>query len=140
VACEISLVCGDTDVNMPIAMTRVILYVRSVELLKSFYQMHFGFPVVDEIAGEWVVLQAGAVEIALHLVGKKYREDWAPGSDATSNAKMVFTVQCGLPDLREKLVTAGVQMKNLKRYPGFPQLLCDGQDPEGNVFQLSQPD
>jgi len=27
-----------------------------------------------------------------------------------------------------------------KRYDGFAYTMCDGQDPEGNVFQLSQPD
>ena len=31
-------------------------------------------------------------------------------------------------------------MGDLKRYDGFSQLMCDGEDPEGNVFQLSQPD
>ncbi|OXC79628.1 hypothetical protein BSU04_05945 [Caballeronia sordidicola] len=27
-----------------------------------------------------------------------------------------------------------------KRYDGFAYTMCDGQDPEGNVFQLSQSD
>jgi hypothetical protein len=31
-------------------------------------------------------------------------------------------------------------MRDLKRFPGFPMLMCDGEDPEGNVFQLSQAD
>ena len=35
---------------------------------------------------------------------------------------------------------AGVSMLELKRYDGFAYLLCDGEDPEGNVFQLSQTD
>jgi hypothetical protein len=125
---------------MTITMTCVILYVRNVDVLKSFYQTHFDFPVVDEITGEWVLLKAGAVGLALHLIGKKCHEDSAPASDVTSNVKLVFTVQSGLPDLRAKLRTLGVQMKDLKRYCGFPQLICDGEDPEANAFQLSQPD
>lgn len=140
------------DMKVPMKMTRVILYVRDVDLLKSFYQTHFDLPVVEEIKGEWVVLKAGEVELALHLVGKKYRGD-APEArdeddardadeeeDASNNAKLVFTVGSGLPELREKLLAAGVNMKNLKRYSGFAQLMCDVRDPEGNVFQLSQPD
>src|ERR1700730_3401752 len=134
----------------PIDMTAVILYVWNVDLLKSFYQTHFDLVVVEEIKGEWVVLKAGEVELALHLVGRKYRGDEPPeardGDDeqdadeeteASSNAKLVFTVRSGLPELREKLLAAGVSMQNLKRYPGFAQLMCDGRDPEGNVFQLS---
>jgi catechol 2,3-dioxygenase-like lactoylglutathione lyase family enzyme len=129
--------------TMPLAMTRVILYVRDVERLKSFYRTHFGLPLSEEISGEWAVLMAGAVELALHLVGEPYRNATpAEGGDegTATNAKLVFTVRSGLPELRERLLAAGVKMRDLKRYPGFPQLMCDGVDPEGNVFQLSQPD
>ncbi|VVE77599.1 VOC family protein [Pandoraea sputorum] len=123
---------------MPISMSRLILYVRDVELLKSFYRMHFAFPVIEEIESEWVVLKAGEVEIALHRVGVAYRDQ--PTSGETSNAKLVFSVQSGLEDLRETLLKAGVRMREMKRYEGFPQSMCDGEDPEGNVFQLSQRD
>jgi hypothetical protein len=133
--------------KVPMIMTRVILYVRNVELLKTFYQTHFDVPVVEEIRGGWVVLKAGKVELALHLVGREYRRDERQdaaarddGDGPSSNAKLVFTVKAGLPELREKLLGAGVKMRSLKRYPGFAQLMCDGEDPEGNVFQLSQPD
>ncbi|WP_408505377.1 VOC family protein [Paraburkholderia sediminicola] len=123
---------------MSVSMTRLILYVRDVALLKSFYQTHFDLAVTEDTEGEWVVLKAGEVEIALHRIGEPYR-DRPPGPN-TSNSKIVFSVLSGLPELREKLVNAGVPMRNLKRYNGFTQLMCDGEDPEGNVFQLSQAD
>ncbi|WP_370469641.1 VOC family protein [Caballeronia sp. SBC2] len=123
---------------MPVLMSRLILYVRDVELLKSFYQIHFGFRVAEEIENEWVVLKAGSIEIAFHRVGEPYRE--LPKQANTSNAKIVFSVESGLSALREKLLSAGVRMRDLKRYEGFAQLMCDGEDPEGNVFQLSQSD
>ncbi|CAB3740938.1 hypothetical protein LMG22037_06434 [Paraburkholderia phenoliruptrix] len=123
---------------MPVSMSRLILYVRDVELLKSFYQTHFGFPVAEEIDSEWAVVKAGEIEIAFHRVGEPYRE--RPNHPNTSNAKIVFSVESGLSELREKLLSAGVRMRDLKRYDGFAQLMCDGEDPEGNVFQLSQAD
>lgn len=123
---------------MPVLMTRLILYVRDVGLLKSFYQTHFGFPVTEEIENEWVVLKPGEMEVALHRVGEAYRE--LPKHATTSNSKIVFSVESGLSELREKLLNAGVRMRDLKRYDGFAQLMCDGEDPEGNVFQLSQAD
>lgn len=123
---------------MPIFMSRLILYVRDVELLKAFYGTHFAFPVIEEIENEWAVLKAGEVEIALHRVGVAYRD--RPTSGDTSNAKLVFSVESGLEDLRETLLKAGVRMREMKRYDGFPQSMCDGEDPEGNVFQLSQRD
>ncbi len=128
-----------TSIIMPLSMSRLILYVRDVALLKSFYQTHFELAVVEEIENEWVVFDAGGVELALHLVGKPWR-DQPRRSDTQSNAKIVFAVPSGLPELRERLVKAGVAMRDLKRFQGFPMLMCDGEDPEGNVFQLSQPD
>jgi catechol 2,3-dioxygenase-like lactoylglutathione lyase family enzyme len=140
---------------MPMIMTRVILYVRNVDLLKNFYRTYFEVPVVQEIPGEWAVLKAGEVELALHLAGRPYRRDEDPSATgaeqqdtgdehdhdgSAGNAKLVFTIESGLPELRETLLADGVKMRNLKRYPGFAQLMCDGEDPEGNVFQLSQPD
>jgi len=123
---------------MPLPMTRLILYVHDVPRLKSFYQTHFDLLVSEEIGAEWVMLKAGAVEIALHRVGKQYRD--RPKTDVWSNAKLVFTVESGLTEFRERLIAAGVSMRPLKRFEGYPQLMCDGEDPEGNVFQLAQPD
>ncbi|MCQ4438572.1 hypothetical protein NO135_26545, partial [Clostridioides difficile] len=54
-------------------MTRIILYVQDVASLKTFYQRHFDLPVVEEIENEWVVLGAGAIELALHLAGPAFR-------------------------------------------------------------------
>src|SRR5262245_14348399 len=108
--------------KVPMIMTRVILYVRDVERLRRFYQAHFDVAVVEEIAGEWAVLKAGEIELALHLVGPEYRRGAPAGGgepqdgggqedDGTaSNAKLVFTVHSGLPELRERLLAAGVRM------------------------------
>src|SRR3569833_607534 len=123
---------------MQISMTRVILYVRDVAGLKTFYERHFGFRVIEEIEGEWAVLLAGRMELALHLAGRPVRTT-RPGT-ASTNAKRGFTVDSGLPELRGKLEKAGVSMGDVRRYQGFAYSLCDGRDPEGNVFQLSEPD
>ena len=123
---------------MQICMNRIILYVRDVTRLKQFYETHFRFRVIEEIAGEWGVLQAGQMQLALHLVGRAYRT--TRPLTTQSNAKLVFTIESGLPEVRANLERAGVVVGEIKRYPGFSYSLCDGRDPEGNVFQLSEPD
>ncbi len=123
---------------MRISMTRIILYVRDVALLKSFYQTHFGFRLIEEISGEWAVLLAGQFELALHLVGPSYRG--TPLGPKQSNAKLVFTVDSGLSELRSRLERADVPVGEIKRFRGFAYSMCDGRDPEGNVFQLSELD
>ena len=58
---------------MFVSITRLILYVRDVAVLKSFYRAHFDLPLTEEIEDEWAVLKAGEIEIALHRVGEPYR-------------------------------------------------------------------
>ncbi|MGN4075077.1 VOC family protein [Burkholderia gladioli] len=128
---------------MPIPMTRLILYTHDVRQLKCFYQTYFSLPLREEIEGEWVVLDAGGIELALHRVGEAYRS--SPGEGAArsgtgSNAKFVFRIEAGIEALHDSLLKAGVPMRGIKRYDGFPYRLCDGTDPEGNVFQLMQAD
>ncbi|WP_322049300.1 hypothetical protein [Paraburkholderia sp. J67] len=48
----------------------MILYVQDVDRLKRIYQAHFSFLLVEEIGGEWALLKAGAIEIALHRAGQ----------------------------------------------------------------------
>nr|WP_277627257.1 VOC family protein [Burkholderia stabilis] len=125
-------------------MTRIILYVQDVALLKAFYQRHFDLPVIEEIDDEWVVLDAGAVELALHLAGPAFRHAAVPANAnpnaTTSNVKLVFRIDADIEGHRDRLARDGVTVRDIKRYDGFPYQIVDGIDPEGNVFQVMQPD
>lgn len=123
---------------MNVSLTRVILYVQDVQRLADFYRDAFGLPVVEEIEGEWAVLEIGACQLALHRVGKPYRVADPSSWKVDTNAKLVMTVDRDLKELRAELIGKGVAMGRLKSYPPLTGPLCDGQDPEGNVFQLAQ--
>jgi predicted enzyme related to lactoylglutathione lyase len=123
---------------MPVALNRVILYVQDVDRLATFYQQAFGLAVVEEIKGEWTVLNAGPCQLALHKVGKPYRVADPASWQVESNAKLVMTVDRPLVDLRAELTAMGVPMGKIKSYPPLTGRLCDGKDPEGNVFQLAE--
>jgi len=119
-----------------------------VARLQSFYVDNFDLPIVEEIKDEWVVLQAGSIELALHLVGEHYRKAAvairgdhdnkrpSPPHNAHTTTKLVFAIETNLAEHREKLLAAGIYVGALKRYDGFPYELYDGHDPEGNVFQV----
>ncbi|RBH47301.1 VOC family protein [Pseudomonas sp. MWU13-2860] len=128
---------------MPLPMTRIILYVQDVASLKTFYQRHFDLPVVEEIEHEWVVLGAGAIELAMHLGGPAFRHAVQPDAEAraaASHVKFVFSICQDIGTPRERLAGAGVTVRDLKRYDGFAYTMYDGIDPEGNVFQVMQAD
>lgn len=123
---------------MKISLKRIILYVQDVNRLKEFYRDMLGLKIVEEIDGEWAVLQAGVGELALHRVGKPYRVEDTKSWRVKSNGKLVFDIENNIEKLREDLIVKGVSMGNIKSFDGFNYLLCDGEDPEGNVFQLSK--
>ena len=123
---------------MYVSLDRIILYVQDVERLATFYKDAFQFPVVEEIGGEWVVFRVGACELALHRVGKACRVEDTSSWEVESNAKLVISVTRDLGELRAELMGKGVSMGSIKSYPGLTGPLCDGTDPEGNVFQLAQ--
>ncbi|MCA8433541.1 VOC family protein [Burkholderia seminalis] len=127
---------------MPVPMTRIILYVHDVALLKAFYRRYFALPVIEEIDGEWVVLDAGAVELALHRAGPAFRHAAVPAhaNAGTRHVKLVFRIDADIDAHRDRLARDGVAVRDLKRYDGFPYRMVDGIDPEGNVFQMMQPD
>src|SRR6266498_5146076 len=123
---------------MNVSLGRIILFVQSVERLKDFYQTHFQFELLEEIKDEWALLKAGDCEIALHRVGTAYRGINPSSSHALNNVKLVFETDNNLRQLRVDLIRSNVIMKDIIYFGNSPCLYCDGQDPEGNVFQLMQ--
>jgi len=99
---------------------------------------HFNFNLLEEISGEWVVLNAGRTEIAFHKIGNDFINESGKPFRVESNTKLVFNIDRDLSAFRENLLQLGVVLSDIKSFPGFNYLLCDGEDPEGNVFQLSQ--
>lgn len=127
---------------MSIPLVRLIIYVRDIATVKAFYLDHFELPVVEKIDGEWVVFQAGGIELALHLMGARYRDTLAsltpPVQDERTGptTKFVFAITSDLAAHRSRLQAAGIRVGELKRYEGFPYEMYDGRDPEGNIFQV----
>jgi catechol-2,3-dioxygenase len=118
---------------MKVSLNRIILFVHDVNSQKQFYQTVFGFALMEEIPNEWVVLGAGAAELALHNLGPLYNRDNT--TKGQSNLKLVFEIDVDICTFREHLITLNVPMRDVK-YFDDNYLLCDGEDPEGNVFQL----
>ncbi|WP_175778621.1 VOC family protein [Burkholderia anthina] len=126
---------------MPLPMTRIILYVQDVALLTAFYRQYFELPVVETIGDEWAVLDAGAVELALHRAGPAFRHAaTTPARADANNVKLVFSIDTDIDAHRARFVRDRVTVRALKRYDGFAYPMYDGVDPEGNVFQVMQPD
>ncbi len=118
---------------MAITLSTIILFVHNLERLKQFYTNHFHLTVKEEIPGEWVLLHAGSCDLGLH------KASHGPGNTlAETNSKLVFDIEEDLDKLRDQLLSEHVDMKEIKQWAGYPYRMCDGTDPEGNVFQLRE--
>lgn len=113
----------------------IILYVQNVELLKNFYVENFSLKVIEEDSG-WVLLNAGAVNIGLHTIGDQYLEEIKSGYQFDNNTKIVFEIDVDIEAARNELISKNTAMREIKTFENYNFRLCDGTDPEGNVFQL----
>ncbi|MBA4146243.1 MAG: lactoylglutathione lyase [Cytophaga sp.] len=120
------------------SLGRIIIFGHLVDKLKTFYVDNFDFAVVEEIKDQWIVLNAGQIELALHKIGPGYVPEDGKEFRVESNSKFVFYISDNLVGFRQRLVDKGVVMGDIQSYQGIDSLFCDGEDPEGNVFQIEQ--
>jgi catechol 2,3-dioxygenase-like lactoylglutathione lyase family enzyme len=123
---------------MKLLFKQVIIFGQNINMLKEFYVDHFGLELLEEIKNEWVVLKAGQTEIAFHKIGAAYQTSEDVPFKADSNTKFVFEIEGDLKNFRRKLLEKGVLLRDVKSFAGMNYLFCDGEDAEGNVFQLKQ--
>lgn len=118
---------------MQTTLSGIILFVHDVDKLAHFYTEHLHLVVAEAIQGEWVLLKAGNCELGLHKIGAGYIQS---NDKQENNSKMVFDIADNIFTVHKELVAKGVALREIKTWDNFPYWVCDGEDPEGNVFQL----
>ncbi|MFB6454102.1 VOC family protein [Chitinophaga sp. Hz27] len=122
---------------MKLKLSTIILYVQNPARLKAFYKDVLALEVIEE-DDIWIRLKAGDAYIGLHQIGNQYLCKIASGHQFDNNTKIVFELEEDINIVREKLLALQVPMRDIKTFPNYDYWLCDGTDPEGNVFQLKQ--
>jgi predicted enzyme related to lactoylglutathione lyase len=113
---------------MKLAVNRIIYFTNQMKTMTAFYRDVIGLSPIDDPDGDpsdFLEFDAGTSTIALHK--------GSPGISASRN-KIVFQSD-DVEKAREGLINRGVRMGKLKL--GEVWHLCDGKDPEGNIFQIS---
>lgn len=114
-------------------LSRVILFVDEMAKMKAFYTDVVGLRELPGGDETFVSLASGGAQLSLHLIPPEYS-----GSDHSDredcNVKFVFHSDDVEAD-RAALVAKGVRMREISRWGAIE--LCDGVDPEGNIFQIS---
>jgi len=76
--------------------------------------------------------------IGLHKIGDAYLNPNKKAFKFDNNTKIVFQINDDLDEVREYFISRNVAMREIKTFDNYDYWLCDGEDPEGNVFQLKQ--
>lgn len=108
-------------------LCRIILWVADPAGLSAWYLSTFGWPVtVDERAEGWIELAAGGgMTLALHAGNPGRGGHWPK-------------IQIRVGDVaaeRAALIAKGVAMGGISTWKHL--CWCEGEDPAGNVFQIS---
>lgn len=120
---------------MNIQLDTIIFYVKDIQLIRNFYVENFNLKVTEE-DHIWILMNAGAVNIGLHKIGDQYLDKIAAGYQFDNNTKLVFEVDTDIETARNELLSNGIRMREIKTFENYNFWLCDGVDPEGNIFQL----
>ncbi len=78
------------------------------------------------------------MELAIHKIGQGYEPNEGEEFRVENNIKLVFYINDNLENFRQRLIEKGVLIGDIKSFDGINSLFCDGEDPEGNVFQIEQ--
>jgi predicted enzyme related to lactoylglutathione lyase len=118
-----------------IRLGTALIFVKDLKRMTDFYHEALGLPAIAApMAPGWVEFDAGAVRLALHAIPPRIARQIEitnpPRAREETPIKLLFEVD-DLDEARQRLVHYGATMFE-PRTTG----VCDGLDPEGNVFSL----
>jgi catechol 2,3-dioxygenase-like lactoylglutathione lyase family enzyme len=118
-----------------IRLGTAVLFAKDIQRMADFYHEGLGLPVVAApMAPGWIEFDAGAVRLALHAIpprdARKIEITNPPRAREETPIKLLFEVD-DMNEVRRRLVSYGATMFEQKSSG-----VCDGLDPEGNVFSL----
>lgn len=123
---------------MVLKLETIIIFVQNVDKLKKFYVDIFGFEIIEETPSQWLLLKAGNCNIGLHKISQEYLEENQAAFKFDNNTKIVFETEDDIHTLRQELLSKDVKIKEIMTWENYDYWLCDGEDPEGNVFQIKK--
>jgi predicted enzyme related to lactoylglutathione lyase len=109
-------------------LNRVIIYVGDVQKCARYYADVFGFAAVRR------ELDTGGCRLAFIKAHGPDGPINSPTGSPMNPHKIVFYAE-DVEAVRATLVARGAVMGDVRKF-GL-QVLCDGKDPEGHVFQIS---
>lgn len=116
----------------------VKIFTQEIDIMRSFYVDVLGLEVLEENPGDRVLLDTGACPLCLYQSGDEYFEAVDVNLDADKNIKLVFDIEDDIFALHANLVANGTLVTEIRHSGNDAYYICEGKDPEENIFQLKQ--
>jgi catechol 2,3-dioxygenase-like lactoylglutathione lyase family enzyme len=125
---------------MSLSMARVMIFAKDMKRMTRFYETVVGLPrlATPDDSEDFVSFDAGGCQLCLHVIPPPWGdgvEIAEPAQRRWGGALKVAFYATDVAALRAELVGRGAAMDEVERFDGLH--LCDGIDPEGNIFQIS---
>lgn len=108
---------------------RVIVFTTNFAAMRDFYRDVLGLKLAEEEEDGWADFDAGPIRLAIHAG----RGGGSGGGDAGPHKITFFAAD--VEAVRAELIARGVAMGKVNRFD--QTTICDGYDPDGNRFQIS---
>ena len=119
---------------MSTPLNRIIIFVGNVEKCARFYRDVFGFTALPSDTSDWIELDTGGCRLAFHKAHGPRGPIDTPTGGAMNPHKIVFFAK-DVEGTREAVIAGGAKMGDIRKFGKL--VFCDGKDPEGHVFQIS---
>jgi catechol-2,3-dioxygenase len=120
-------------------LTSIVLWVEDLAIAKNFYQRLLSAEILDD-SDTFVRVASKQNEVLLHLVPEQYREGITESPRVREDAviKPIFVLP-SISEARSAVALLSGQVNSADTQQVYAQSrYCDGFDPEGNVFQISE--
>lgn len=119
---------------------RVILFAKDMKTMLAFYEGILGLQRLPgpDTSEEFVSLDAGGIQISLHKIPQRFAKNIEIGDPPVprENTPIKLAFRVGdVDEYRKRLESQGVEMRKIQSAGSIR--FCDGTDPEGNIFQIS---
>jgi predicted enzyme related to lactoylglutathione lyase len=124
----------------PYPLARVILFAKDAAALARFYADVVGLErgASPEDDADFITLAGGGAQLCIHAIPARIAKtiviEDPPKAREQTALKIAFFAE-DVERARGEVVARGARMGKVTRFGSLA--LCDGVDPEGNVFQLS---
>ncbi len=120
-------------------LIKVILFAKDMVRMAAFYGEALGLDLTGGSPAEGLIrFDAGGCALALHAIPEAIAGGIEVGDPPAARTDTPIKLAFQVDDVgaaRAALIERGAVMGDLRRFGGL--VLCDGLDPEGNVFQIT---